>query len=83
MFNSSTGEYKFLLSLNISVLLIPQRVTECCTFSNREYVKSGLAELELWCCQAKEEYAGSAWDELKHIRQVVGFLGNKWSYRNR
>lgn len=28
---------------------------ECCTFSNGEYVKSGLAELELWCCQAKEE----------------------------
>ncbi|KAK9087685.1 hypothetical protein Syun_030079 [Stephania yunnanensis] len=47
---------------------------ECCTFSNGEYVKSGLAELELWCCQAKEEYAGSAWDELKHIRQAVGFL---------
>ncbi|KAK6143975.1 hypothetical protein DH2020_020795 [Rehmannia glutinosa] len=47
---------------------------ECCTFSNGEYVKAGLAELELWCCQAKEEYAGSAWDELKHIRQAVGFL---------
>jgi len=27
---------------------------ECCTFSNGEFVKSGLAELELWCCQAKE-----------------------------
>ncbi|KAF7152397.1 hypothetical protein RHSIM_Rhsim01G0259100 [Rhododendron simsii] len=47
---------------------------ECCTFSNGEYVKAGLAELELWCCQAKDEYAGSAWDELKHIRQAVGFL---------
>ncbi|KAF9624147.1 hypothetical protein IFM89_008085 [Coptis chinensis] len=47
---------------------------ECCTFSNGEYVKSGLAELELWCCQSKEEYAGSSWDELKHIRQAVGFL---------
>ncbi|KAK2979129.1 hypothetical protein RJ640_002575, partial [Escallonia rubra] len=47
---------------------------ECCTFSNGEYVKAGIAELELWCCQAKEEYAGSAWDELKHIRQAVGFL---------
>ncbi|XP_059432399.1 myosin-6-like isoform X3 [Corylus avellana] len=47
---------------------------ECCTFSNGEYVKSGLAELELWCCQAKEQYAGSSWDELKHIRQSVGFL---------
>nr|DAD36922.1 TPA_asm: hypothetical protein HUJ06_007563 [Nelumbo nucifera] len=47
---------------------------ECCTFSNGEYVKSGLEELELWCSEAKEEYAGSAWDELKHIRQSVGFL---------
>ncbi|XP_059660209.1 myosin-6-like [Cornus florida] len=47
---------------------------ECCTFSNGEYVKAGLAELELWCCQAKEEYSGTAWDELKHIRQAVGFL---------
>lgn len=28
---------------------------ECCTFSNGEYVKAGLAELELWCCQAKDE----------------------------
>ncbi|KAF2573916.1 hypothetical protein F2Q70_00001980 [Brassica cretica] len=27
---------------------------ECCTFSNGEFVKAGLAELELWCCQAKE-----------------------------
>ncbi|XP_015887580.3 myosin-6 isoform X2 [Ziziphus jujuba] len=47
---------------------------ECCTFSNGEYVKAGLAELELWCGQAKEEYAGSSWDELKHTRQAVGFL---------
>ncbi|KAM3708426.1 hypothetical protein ACB098_02G097000 [Castanea mollissima] len=47
---------------------------ECCTFSNGEYVKSGLAELELWCGQATEEHAGSSWDELKHVRQAVGFL---------
>ncbi|KAF8394148.1 hypothetical protein HHK36_020354 [Tetracentron sinense] len=61
---------------------------ESCTFSNGEYVKAGLAELELWCCQSKEEYAGSSWDELKHIRQAVGFLvhhdfdlgfSSKWS----
>ncbi|XP_052196430.1 myosin-6-like [Diospyros lotus] len=47
---------------------------ECCTFSNGEYVKAGLDELELWCGQEKEEYVGSSWDELKHIRQAVGFL---------
>ncbi|XP_019178687.1 PREDICTED: myosin-6-like [Ipomoea nil] len=54
---------------------------ECCTFSNGEYIKAGLAELELWCVQAKEEYAGSAWDELKHIRQSVGFLVIHQKYR--
>ncbi|GAB2293322.1 hypothetical protein Dimus_027524 [Dionaea muscipula] len=47
---------------------------ECCSFSNGEYVKTGLAELEQWCHGASEEYAGSSWDELKHIRQAVGFL---------
>ncbi|KAJ1416832.1 P-loop containing nucleoside triphosphate hydrolase [Sesbania bispinosa] len=49
--------------------------------SNGEYVKAGLAELELWCAQAKEEYAGSSWDELKHIRQAVGFLVIHQKYR--
>ncbi|KMS98094.1 hypothetical protein BVRB_4g095730 [Beta vulgaris subsp. vulgaris] len=47
---------------------------ECCSFSNGEYVKAGLSELEHWCYLATEEYAGSAWDELKHIRQAIGFL---------
>ncbi|KAL5706011.1 Myosin-6 [Ranunculus cassubicifolius] len=47
---------------------------ECCTFSNGEYVKAGLAELEMWCAAAKSECAGSSWDELKHTRQSVGFL---------
>ncbi|XP_042395964.1 myosin-17-like isoform X3 [Zingiber officinale] len=47
---------------------------ECCSFSNGEYLKAGLTELEHWCYDATEEYAGSAWDELKHIRQAVGFL---------
>lgn len=47
---------------------------ECCSFSNGEYVKTGLAELEQWCHDATEEFVGSALDELKHIRQAVGFL---------
>ncbi|XAR58625.1 Myosin ATPase [Bertholletia excelsa] len=47
---------------------------ECCSFSNGEYVKAGLAELEHWCYRATDEYTGSAWDELKHIRQAIGFL---------
>lgn len=28
---------------------------ECCSFSNGEYVKTGLAELEKWCHDATEE----------------------------
>jgi myosin V len=28
---------------------------ECCTFSNGEYVKSGLAELEKWLASVTEE----------------------------
>ncbi|CAL9113071.1 unnamed protein product [Musa textilis] len=47
---------------------------ECCSFSNGEYLKAGLTELEHWCYDATEEYADSAWGELKHIRQAVGFL---------
>ncbi|XP_055811970.1 myosin-6-like [Solanum dulcamara] len=47
---------------------------ECCTFSNGEYVKAGLQEIELWCGNIKEEYVGSSLDELKHARQAVGFL---------
>uniref|UniRef100_A0A453DWI1 Dilute domain-containing protein n=1 Tax=Aegilops tauschii subsp. strangulata TaxID=200361 RepID=A0A453DWI1_AEGTS len=47
---------------------------ECCSFSNGEYVKAGLDELEHWCHWLTEEYAGSSWDELKHIRQAVTLL---------
>ncbi|MCH88965.1 myosin XI-F [Trifolium medium] len=47
---------------------------ECCSFSNGEYLKAGLHELELWCIKATDQIAGSSWDELKHIRQSVGFL---------
>ncbi|XP_052619847.1 myosin-6 [Lactuca sativa] len=47
---------------------------DCCTSNNGKYVKAGLAELELWCLQAKEKYAGSAWDKLKHIRQASDLL---------
>ncbi|KAH0888565.1 hypothetical protein HID58_050994 [Brassica napus] len=62
MFSFSTGMFHLLLR------------RECCSFSNGEYVKAGLAELEQWCTEATDEYAGSAWDELRHIRQAVGFL---------
>ncbi|ONK60494.1 uncharacterized protein A4U43_C08F19090 [Asparagus officinalis] len=47
---------------------------ECCSFSNGEYVKAGLQELEQWCSKATEEFAGTSWDQLQHIRQAIGFL---------
>ncbi|KAK4591219.1 hypothetical protein RGQ29_021424 [Quercus rubra] len=47
---------------------------ECCSFSNGEYLKAGLAELEQWCHDATEEFVGLAWDEMKHIRHAVCFL---------
>ncbi|CDP07639.1 unnamed protein product [Coffea canephora] len=47
---------------------------ECCSFSNGEFVKAGLQELENWCIKATEKFTGSSWDELQHIRQAVGFL---------
>ena len=74
---------------------------ECCSFSNGEYVRAGLCELENWCFKATDEvsffhspiitqaktskltsnnkqlqYAGTSWEELKHIRQAIGFLVN-------
>ncbi|KAG0499464.1 hypothetical protein HPP92_004155 [Vanilla planifolia] len=47
---------------------------ECCTFTNGEYVKSGLSVLEKWITDATEEFAGSSWNELNYIRQSVEFL---------
>ncbi|KAE8038143.1 hypothetical protein FH972_010683 [Carpinus fangiana] len=47
---------------------------ECCSFSNGEYLKAGLQELDHWCLKTTDQYAGSSWDELQHIRQAVGFL---------
>ncbi|XP_042388803.1 myosin-6-like [Zingiber officinale] len=54
---------------------------EFCSFSNGEYVKSGLDELELWCTKSKPELVGSSWDELKHTRQAIGFLVIFQKYR--
>lgn len=98
--NNSVNLLPYTLVFVCSLLLR----RECCSFSNGEYVKAGLAELEHWCYKATDEvfsiylellpwklyiissitnykltkwklqYAGSAWDELKHIRQAIGFL---------
>ncbi|CAH8361175.1 unnamed protein product [Eruca vesicaria subsp. sativa] len=60
----------------INVQLFNSLVTrrDNCSFINGEYVKSGLDKLERWCSETNKEYAGSSWDELKPIRQAVGFL---------
>ena len=42
---------------------------ECCSFSNGEYVKTGLAEVELWIGRYKD-WVGDSWEQLAHIRQV-------------
>uniref|UniRef100_A0A804NED5 Dilute domain-containing protein n=2 Tax=Zea mays TaxID=4577 RepID=A0A804NED5_MAIZE len=47
---------------------------ECCSFSNGEYVRAGLTELKHWSDNATREFAGSAWEALRHIRQAVDFL---------
>ncbi|KAK9815009.1 hypothetical protein WJX73_004719 [Symbiochloris irregularis] len=47
---------------------------ECCSFSNGEYVKTGLAEVEQWLEGQGEDWVGQAWDELRFIRQAVTFL---------
>jgi len=47
---------------------------ECCSFSNGEYVKRGLAELENWIHSAGADFVGESWEELRYIRQAVDFL---------
>lgn len=47
---------------------------ECCSFSNGEFIKAGVQELDQWLEAATPEYAGTAPDELKCIRQAVDFL---------
>lgn len=47
---------------------------ECCSFSNGEFLKAGLLELEQWCLKVTDQFAGSSLEELQHIRQAVGFL---------
>ncbi len=44
---------------------------ECCSFSNGEYVKTGLAEVENWIHTAGKDWVGESWDELRYIRQVI------------
>jgi len=52
---------------------------ECCSFSNGEYVKIGLGQVESWIQSQPSEFLGDSWEELRYIRQAVSFLvvGNK------
>ena len=45
---------------------------ECCTFSNGEYVKSGVAELEKWIVNATEEVDWDCW----YFFEILGILGS-------
>ncbi|MEW5300071.1 MAG: hypothetical protein WDW36_003028 [Sanguina aurantia] len=47
---------------------------ECCSFSNGEYVKTGLSQVENWIQAAGVDSVADSWDELKFIRQAVTFL---------
>lgn len=67
MFNCLTGSYRITLILHFVlknfVLILHSHIDhdslllrrECCSFSNGEYVKAGLAELEHWCYKATDE----------------------------
>ncbi|KAB1210360.1 Myosin-17 [Morella rubra] len=56
--------------INISLFNSLLLRRECCTFSNGEYVKSGLAELEKWIVGATEE-AGTGFGAM--LSAVHGF----------
>ncbi|KAI8002636.1 Myosin-5 [Camellia lanceoleosa] len=73
-FPSTQSVHSDILIYQCSVIQQSSFATRVLLIQYGEYVKSGLAELEQWCGDATEEYAGSAWDEQKHIRQAVGFL---------
>ncbi|XP_044981103.1 myosin-5-like isoform X2 [Hordeum vulgare subsp. vulgare] len=47
---------------------------ECCSFSNGEHIRAGLAQLKHWCNDFAQELADSAWEALRHIRQAADFL---------
>ncbi|KAG8086217.1 hypothetical protein GUJ93_ZPchr0010g8727 [Zizania palustris] len=47
---------------------------ECCSFSNGEYIRAGLTQIKHWCNDVTQEFADSAWEALRHIRQAVDFL---------
>jgi myosin-5 len=65
------------INVNLFNQLLLRR--ECCSFSNGEHVRTGLAQVEQWVQGAGLDFVGDCWEELRHIRQAVQFLviGNK------
>ncbi|OMO86452.1 IQ motif, EF-hand binding site [Corchorus olitorius] len=55
--------------INISLFNSLLLRRECCSFSNGEYVKSGLAELEKWIVNAKEEVVAEMREMLNKDNQ--------------
>ena len=61
-----------IINVNLFNQLMLKR--DCCSFSNGEYVKMGLAEVEQWVAGAGADWVGDSWDNLSHLRQAVTFL---------
>ncbi|WPT16300.1 Myosin-11 [Picochlorum sp. SENEW3] len=61
-----------IINVNLFNQLMLKR--DCCSFSNGEYVKLGLGEVEHWLEKAGHEWVGNSWDSLSHLRQAVTFL---------
>ncbi|KAM0874451.1 hypothetical protein ACQ4PT_037416 [Festuca glaucescens] len=61
-------------NINAQLFNILLRQKKCYYSSNAKYVKAGLERLEVWCSSQTEEYAGSSWEQLRHIRETVRFL---------
>ena len=60
----------------VDVLLFNQLMLkrDCCSFSNGEYAKLGLHEVEKWTVSAGKEWVGNSLGNLAHLRQAVTFL---------
>ena len=61
-----------IINVNLFNQLMLKR--DCCSFSNGEYVKLGLGEVEQWLENAGPEWVGNSWESLSHLRQAVTFL---------
>lgn len=61
-------------AINAQLFNILLRQKKCYYSSSAKSMKAGLERLEVWCSSQTEEYAGSSWEQLRHIRETVRFL---------